>query len=85
MRNEITDSMIDNFNFIIAPISILRIERSKNDKDIIQIKLTNEKCIDSYIINITNEFERVITSYFSNYNIKIHFNNTRSCFWNSYI
>ena len=43
------------------------------------IKLANSKFMDSYILNMSEEFFRVIEDAFTKFDLKFSYNNTRSC------
>lgn len=43
------------------------------------IKLANSKFMDSYILNMTDDFYRIIENAFTKFDLKFSYNNTRSC------
>lgn len=43
------------------------------------IKLANSKFMDSYILNMSDDFYRIIEAAFTKFDLKFSYNNTRSC------
>lgn len=52
-------------------------EKDESFGNCYEIKLKNQKYIDSYIINMSNEFFRLIEDMFTKFDLKFKYNNTR--------
>lgn len=52
-------------------------EKDESFGNCYEIKLKNQKYIDSYIINMSNEFFRLIEDMFTKFDLKFRYNNTR--------
>jgi hypothetical protein len=82
MIKEISIEAIDNFNELMEmSITVIRLRKRKYT-NIIDIVLSHNNLMESYIINPDEKFYIILTNYFlEKHDLKLSFNNTRSCFW----
>lgn len=76
--------ILGEFNSLMRRIHGANISLEFGDKIINQtfkIVLTNNKFIDDYIINLSEDFYKLLILHFKNHGINIKFNNTRTTFW----
>jgi hypothetical protein len=79
--NGITKEMINEFNELMeSKGSIIRLYTRGSTVDISVLKDDYLKMEDQ-IINPSREFYTYLQSFFKKYGVKLHFNNTWSCFW----
>lgn len=53
-----------------------------NEFTSVMITLPNMNCVDSFVINVTEEFYEWLDMWFkTKYNIELNYNNTGSAFW----
>ena len=60
----------------------IKVVQNKNTEDInkFEIKLKNEKGLESYILNISDEIINDIKDFYTTYNLKIYWNNTHDTY-----
>lgn len=82
---KITQNMIDDFNSVLNGLGCcFRLSLCKantEDNAACNIIVANSLFIDSYIFNLTDDFYQALENYFDKYEIKLSYNNTKSCFW----
>lgn len=83
MRKQISDEIINKFNtFMEETGSVIRLKRETGIIDYtFKISLPEDRLIDNFIVNPTQEFYDMLINYFKSYNIELSFNNTWSTFW----
>ena len=80
---KITSEMLDELNKELENMN-LSFRYKFNDYGLnpsITITPINMSCIDSFILNVTNEFYAWLEVWFKNRGIELIHNNTRSTFW----
>lgn len=81
---KITLKMVHEFNSILSSDgAVFRIELQDgtSGNPIATIVPANDKYIDSYIINPTDEFYSLLDDFFKEKEIELTYNNTKSTFW----
>ena len=76
--------MLTEFNELMNKTYGANISVKFADKIINQtfkIVLANDKFIDGYVMNLSEEFYKLLLSHFKKHGINIAFNNTRTTFW----
>lgn len=83
--NDITKEMIDELNKALETMSLgIRIkleERLFIEGHACDIILANNFFIESYILNLSDEFYEMLEKFFKKYGITLSYNNNRSTFW----
>lgn len=77
--NQLTIELIDELNEdLLKPTAW---KARFNGEHTAKLVLKNELGLDSYIINVDNDWQKRIEEFFKKKNHIIHWNNTRSIFW----
>jgi hypothetical protein len=72
------DDVIQAVNKIMTELDLcIAFEKDEAFGNCYEIKLKNQKYIDSYIINMSNEFFKLIEDIFKKFDLKFKYNNTR--------
>ena len=77
-ESKFIDDVIQAMNKIMDELDLcITFEKDESFGNCYEIKLKNQKYIDSYIINMSNEFFRLIEGMFTKFDLKFKYNNTR--------
>ena len=81
----ITEDMVTVFNQTLENLNCsFKLELEKNcvtGNPSCDIVPSNDKFIQSSIINLTDEFYEILNDFFNKRGIELSYNNTGSCFW----
>ena len=82
---KITKEMVKEFNGALKALGCifkLDLKSMTGDSNTqCEIVAFDNQFLESAIFNPTDEFYEILEKYFSNYEIKLHYNNTKTIFW----
>ena len=84
---KITKEMVKEFNGILKALGcIFKLDLKSatvGGNTQCEIVAFDNQFLESATFNPTDEFYEILEKYFSNYEIKLHYNNTKTMFWSS--
>lgn len=82
---KITNEMVNEFNSMLKTLNcVFKLELNEKispNNPTYEIKLVNPRFVDSFIINPTKDFFKILNEFFEEKGIELSYNNTGSIFW----